>query len=155
VSSSVSIFPQSSSTCLLHTGSASVPGAVAQNLQKTVGGNVEEQGPRKRAAAGTTVQKKRGCVEKKGSAEEYGRYREEENMEQDDFDKELLTVREVARRLRVDETTVRRWVKSGALLAVVLPHRGPRQTYRIKKETLQQILDGETGVSLIPAAQLI
>ncbi len=28
---------------------------------------------------------------------------------------ELLTVSEVARRLRVDDTTVRRWIKSGAL----------------------------------------
>ena len=35
---------------------------------------------------------------------------------------ELLTVREVARRLRVDDTTVRRWIKSGALEAVTLPN---------------------------------
>ena len=27
---------------------------------------------------------------------------------------ELLTVREVARRLRVDDTTVRRWISTGA-----------------------------------------
>ncbi len=37
---------------------------------------------------------------------------------------ELLTVREVARRLRVDDTTVRRWIKSGSLEAITLPHRG-------------------------------
>jgi excisionase family DNA binding protein len=36
----------------------------------------------------------------------------------------VLTVREVARRLRVDDTTVRRWIKSGALEAITLPHRG-------------------------------
>ena len=30
---------------------------------------------------------------------------------------ELLTVSEVARRLRVDETTVRRWIKMGSLEA--------------------------------------
>ncbi len=29
--------------------------------------------------------------------------------------KELLTVREVSRKLRVDDTTVRRWIKAGSL----------------------------------------
>src|SRR5579885_3618356 len=53
---------------------------------------------------------------------------------------ELLTVREVARRLRVDDTTVRRWIKSGALEAITLPHRGKRQAYRIKKSTLDNLL---------------
>ena len=53
---------------------------------------------------------------------------------------ELLTVREVARRLRVDDTTVRRWIKSGALQAITLPHRGKRQAYRIKKSTLDALL---------------
>lgn len=53
---------------------------------------------------------------------------------------ELLTVREVARRLRVDDTTVRRWIKTGALVAVTLPHRGKRQAYRIKKSTLDTLL---------------
>jgi excisionase family DNA binding protein len=53
---------------------------------------------------------------------------------------ELLTVREVARRLRVDDTTVRRWIKSGALEAVTLPHKGYRQVYRIKKSTLDTLL---------------
>ena len=54
---------------------------------------------------------------------------------------ELLTVREVARRLRVDDTTVRRWIKSGALEAITLPHRGRRQAYRIKKSTLDSLLN--------------
>ncbi len=45
---------------------------------------------------------------------------------------ELLTVREVARRLRVDDTTVRRWIKSGALEAVTLP--------RVKKSTMDKLL---------------
>jgi excisionase family DNA binding protein len=53
---------------------------------------------------------------------------------------ELLTVREVARRLRVDDTTVRRWIKSGALEAVTLPHRGKRQAYRVKKSTMDKLL---------------
>ncbi len=55
---------------------------------------------------------------------------------------ELLTVREVARRLRVDDTTVRRWIKSGALEAITLPHRGRRQAYRVKKSTLDKLLRG-------------
>ncbi|MEO8971103.1 MAG: helix-turn-helix domain-containing protein [Ktedonobacteraceae bacterium] len=55
---------------------------------------------------------------------------------------ELLTVREVARRLRVDDTTVRRWIKTGALVAVTLPHKGRRQAYRVKKSTLDKLLQG-------------
>lgn len=53
---------------------------------------------------------------------------------------ELLTVREVARRLRVDDTTVRRWIKSGALEAITLPHRGKRQAYRVKKSTMDKLM---------------
>ncbi len=37
---------------------------------------------------------------------------------------ELLTVSEVAKQLRVDDTTVRRWIKTGILEAITLPHRG-------------------------------
>ncbi len=54
----------------------------------------------------------------------------------------LLTVREVARQLRVDDTTVRRWIKSGSLEAITLPHRGRRQAYRIKQSTLDTLLKG-------------
>lgn len=57
----------------------------------------------------------------------------------DDLD-ELLTVREVARRLRVDDTTVRRWIKSGALEAITLPHKGRRQAYRVKKSTMDKLM---------------
>ncbi len=53
---------------------------------------------------------------------------------------ELLTVSEVARILRVDDTTVRRWVKQGALEAVILPHVNERQAYRIKREILDKVL---------------
>jgi len=55
---------------------------------------------------------------------------------------ELLTVREVARRLRVDDTTVRRWIKSGALEAITLPHKAKRQAYRVKQSTLTTLLKG-------------
>jgi excisionase family DNA binding protein len=53
---------------------------------------------------------------------------------------ELLTVSEVARRLRVDTTTVRRWVTLGSLEAVILPHQGKRLIYRIRQSTLNDIL---------------
>ena len=59
----------------------------------------------------------------------------------DDQREDLLTVREVAKRLRVDDTTVRRWIKSGALEAITLPHRGKRQAYRIKQSTLEALLN--------------
>ncbi len=55
---------------------------------------------------------------------------------------ELLTVREVAKRLRVDDTTVRRWIKNGSLEAITLPHRGRRQAYRVKKSTMDKLLQG-------------
>ncbi len=53
---------------------------------------------------------------------------------------ELLTVSEVARILRVDDTTVRRWVKQGALEAVILPHVNERQAYRVRKSTLEKLI---------------
>jgi excisionase family DNA binding protein len=53
---------------------------------------------------------------------------------------ELLTVREVAKRLRVDDTTVRRWIKSGALEAITLPHKAKRQAYRVKLSTMNKLL---------------
>jgi len=53
---------------------------------------------------------------------------------------ELLTIQEVAGVLRVDGTTVRRWVKSGTIKAVALPHVGKRQAYRLKRETVDALL---------------
>ena len=53
----------------------------------------------------------------------------------------LFTIREVAQRLRVDDTTVRRWIKNGVLDAVILPHLGKRTGYRIKERVLQRVID--------------
>jgi len=53
---------------------------------------------------------------------------------------ELLTVQEVAARLRVNEATVRRWIKNGSLAAVKLPHRGKREIYRVRQSTLNAVL---------------
>ena len=54
---------------------------------------------------------------------------------------ELLTVKEVAYVLRVDDTTVRNWVKRGVLDAIELPKTGPRKVYRIRRETLEALLE--------------
>ncbi len=63
----------------------------------------------------------------------------EDKVVQDEAD--LLTVREVAKKLRVDDTTVRRWIKNGVLEAITLPHRGTRQAYRIRRSTLDALLE--------------
>jgi excisionase family DNA binding protein len=56
---------------------------------------------------------------------------------------ELLTVTEVAKKLRVNHTTVRRWITEGSIEAIVLPHQNKRQAYRIKQTTLDDILSGK------------
>jgi excisionase family DNA binding protein len=62
--------------------------------------------------------------------------------------KDLLTVHEVARHLRVDDTTVRRWIKSGALDAVALPHSGKRCGYRVRKNTLDALFNTSSTVTV-------
>lgn len=58
------------------------------------------------------------------------------------MEEELLTIRAVAHRLQVDDSTVRRWIATGAIAAVTLPHLGKRQQYRIKKSTLDTVIGG-------------
>ncbi len=71
------------------------------------------------------------------------RFEEEDAQEQpEQQDSDLLTVEEVARILRWDTTTVRRHIINGSLEAVKLPHKGKRQSYRIKKAVLEKILEG-------------
>jgi excisionase family DNA binding protein len=53
----------------------------------------------------------------------------------------LLTVAEVAKRLRVDATTVRRWILNDIMEAVSLPHVNKRASYRIKESTLARVLE--------------
>jgi excisionase family DNA binding protein len=65
-------------------------------------------------------------------------------MEQINGDRQLLTVSEVARRLRVDSTTVRRWIKEGALDAILLPGKQNKK-YRIDQETLDGLLNNHSG----------
>lgn len=54
---------------------------------------------------------------------------------------ELLTIPEVAKQLRVHETTVRRWINQGTFEAVALPHAGKRTAYRVKQEVLDFLLN--------------
>lgn len=58
---------------------------------------------------------------------------------------ELLTVQEVAKILRCNDTTVRRWIKHGALEAVSLPHRGNRRGHRIRRSTLDGLFKGKAS----------
>lgn len=58
-------------------------------------------------------------------------------MSSDDI---LLTVSEVAHLLRVDATTVRRWIAQGTLEAISLPHQGRRRVYRVRQSTLNHLL---------------
>jgi excisionase family DNA binding protein len=77
------------------------------------------------------------CI-KKGLLSTLAHDQKEGNVAKDETD--LLTVREVAKQLRVDDTTVRRWIKNGVLEAITLPHRGARQAYRIRRSTLDALL---------------
>jgi excisionase family DNA binding protein len=52
------------------------------------------------------------------------------------FEEDLLTVAEVARRLGSSESSVRRWIRQGALQAILLPGM-----YRIKKSELQAFVE--------------
>lgn len=63
--------------------------------------------------------------------------------------KDILTVHEIAEMLRVDDTTVRRWIQHGILKAVNLPSLGKRQSYRVKRETVEKLLQGETPTPLV------
>lgn len=49
---------------------------------------------------------------------------------------ELLTAKEAADELRVDDATLRRWVKWGIVEAVILPRGQMRGGFRFKRSTL-------------------
>ena len=56
----------------------------------------------------------------------------------------MFTVKEVAEQLRVDETTVRRWIQKGELIALNVG--GTRPDYRISYANLQDFkLRRQTG----------
>ncbi|PZW24732.1 excisionase family DNA binding protein [Thermosporothrix hazakensis] len=54
----------------------------------------------------------------------------------------LLTIPEVARRLRVNRATIWRWVRDRIIPAVDLPKYGKRNNRRISEKTLECILNG-------------
>ncbi len=53
---------------------------------------------------------------------------------------DLLTVHEVALSLRVDDSTIRRWIKRGTLPAITLPSGGGRPLYRIARQALDALV---------------
>jgi excisionase family DNA binding protein len=60
---------------------------------------------------------------------------------------QLMTVHEVAKQLRVDDTTIRKWIRAGILEAIVLPHKGKRQGYRIKRAVFEKLLETQEGTT--------
>ncbi len=60
------------------------------------------------------------------------------------MDQEYYTPREIAKRLRVDDTTVRRWIRTGILEAETV-REGRRNRHRIKKADIDAL---ETPSSL-------
>lgn len=55
----------------------------------------------------------------------------------------LLTIKQAAKTLGVHETTVRRWIRNGALEAIILPTRreSKRKSIRITQATIDKILE--------------
>ena len=54
------------------------------------------------------------------------------------MEQEYFTPREIAKRFRVDDTTVRRWIRTGALEAETI-RQGNRNRHRIKKATIEAL----------------
>lgn len=53
---------------------------------------------------------------------------------------QLYTVHEVAQQLRVNDTTIRRWIKQGTLPAILLPGGKKRHSVRIQAEVINTLL---------------
>jgi excisionase family DNA binding protein len=54
------------------------------------------------------------------------------------MEQEYFTPREIAKRFRVDDTTVRRWIRTGVLEAETI-RQGRRNRHRIKKATIETL----------------
>jgi excisionase family DNA binding protein len=54
-------------------------------------------------------------------------------------DEELLTVAEVARRLRLSQETIRRWIRGGKLQAIRIG--SDRAGFRIRRTEIDQLLE--------------
>lgn len=59
---------------------------------------------------------------------------------------ELLKVEQVADELQVKRTTVRGWIRSGALKATLLGPAGKRREYRVRRTDLDAFVSGESQV---------
>jgi excisionase family DNA binding protein len=54
------------------------------------------------------------------------------------MEEDYFTPREIAKRFRVDDTTVRRWIRTGALEAETI-REGRRNRHRIKRATIETL----------------
>lgn len=64
------------------------------------------------------------------------------------MEQEYLTPREIAKRLRVDYSTVMRWIRTGLLEAETI-REGRRNRHRIKKATIEMIEAPSTPYGLV------
>jgi len=62
------------------------------------------------------------------------------------MEQEYYTPHEIAKRLRVDDTTVRRWIRTGILEAETI-RQGKRNRHRIKKTAIAAIETPSSPVS--------
>lgn len=67
-------------------------------------------------------------------------------MSNDDLEGQFLTIKDAARRLRVDEHTIRNWIADGRLAAVTLPVKpGSKRKYRrVLGSSIDAILNNST-----------
>lgn len=77
-------------------------------------------------------------------------YHHRYNEPQDQDVEALYTITEVARRVRVDPSTVRRYIRRGLVRSIPLPHTGNRITHRIPQSSLDAML----AASLEPPSPL-
>lgn len=63
------------------------------------------------------------------------------------MEQEYFTPREVAKRFRVDDTTVRRWIRTGALETETI-REGRRNRHRIRKATIETLETPSTSPGL-------
>ena len=76
---------------------------------------------------------------------------EEATLVTEEESTQLMTVQEVARELRVHDTTVRRWIYAGTLRNVFgLPGQKNRITWRIPRSSLAAMVVS-VNVSVLPA----
>jgi excisionase family DNA binding protein len=73
-------------------------------------------------------------------------------MAEEETNPQLMTVKEVAREMRVHDTTVRRWIYAGVLRNVLgLPGQNNRMSWRIPRSSLAaMVVSVNAGLPVLP-----